>query len=169
MVKLNPKFLWIWVRIQSRKRLKKRTVLYKQLQYCIMLYHDEFPSIIHNAYFAVPQITSSSSSSSSSFRPYNHCRSPVTKVQLSKLSRSNGTVVCLFTVVYTGTNNCCDVHQVSMTKKAAARAALVEKQHKGTNKETNKGKYWKKSLMLWPQTSMFYQPFKMWMIDWPGT
>ena len=39
--------------------------------------------------------------------------------------------------VYTGTNNCGDVRQVPMTKKAASRAALVDKQHKRTNKQTN--------------------------------
>jgi hypothetical protein len=36
--------------------------------------------------------------------------------------------------VYMGMNNCCDAHQVPITKKAAARAELVEKQ---TNKRTN--------------------------------
>jgi len=28
-----------------------------EIHYFIMLWHDEFPSIIHKAYFAVPQIT----------------------------------------------------------------------------------------------------------------
>ena len=106
--------------------------------------------------------SSSSSSSSPPLRHYNHCRSPVTKVKLSKLSRSNGTVVCLFMAIYTGTNNCGDVRLAPMTKKAAARAALVEKQHKRTNKQTIKQtRILQNSLMLWPQRVRFINPLNV--------